>query len=48
MAKEETVAEAIVDVGLNRKAERYTPRPYGIAAALRVLAPRLVRRALRS
>ena len=36
-------AQAIVDAGLNRKAERYVPRPYGLAAAARVLAPRLVR-----
>src|SRR4051794_38520058 len=40
------VAEAIVDAGLNGKAERYVPRPYGFAAALRTLAPGLVRRAL--
>lgn len=39
------VAEAIVDAGLRGKAERYVPRPYWIAAALRVLAPALVRRA---
>jgi short-subunit dehydrogenase len=37
-------AEAIVDAGLNGKAERYVPRFYGIAAGLRVLAPWLVRR----
>ncbi len=37
-------AEAIVDAGLGGKPERYVPRYYGIAAALRVLAPRLVRR----
>ena len=41
------VAEAIVDAGLHGKAERYVPRPYGMAAALRVLTPALVRRALR-
>jgi short-subunit dehydrogenase len=41
----EAGARAIVDAGLNRKAERYVPRAYGIAAALRVVAPRLVRRA---
>jgi short-subunit dehydrogenase len=41
----ERVAEAIVDAGPGGKAERYVPRPYGIAAALRVVAPRLVRRA---
>ena len=36
-------AQAIVDAGLGRKAERYVPRPYGIAAAARVVAPWLVR-----
>ena len=40
----EKVAEAIVDVGLRGRAERYVPRPYWIPAALRVLAPALVRR----
>jgi uncharacterized protein len=39
-------AEAIVQAGLGRKPERYVPRPYGLAAALRVLAPRLTRRVL--
>jgi uncharacterized protein len=38
-------AQAIVDAGLGRKAERYVPRPYALAAALRVLTPRLVRMA---
>jgi uncharacterized protein len=38
------VAEAIVDAA-GGKAERYVPRPYALAAALRVLAPGLVRRA---
>jgi short-subunit dehydrogenase len=42
----ERAAEAIVQAGLGRKPERYVPRPYGLAAALRVLAPGLVRRAL--
>jgi short-subunit dehydrogenase len=46
VGKPEWVAEAVVDAGLRGKPERYTPRPYGIAAALRVLTPRLVRRAL--
>ena len=41
----EKVAEAIVQAGPGGRAERYVPRPYGIAAGLRVLAPRLVRRA---
>jgi uncharacterized protein len=44
----EKVAEAIMDAGPGRKAERYVPRGYGIAAAARVLAPRLVRRVLSS
>jgi short-subunit dehydrogenase len=39
-------AEAIYEAGVLRKPERYVPRPYWIAAALRILAPRLVRRAL--
>jgi short-subunit dehydrogenase len=39
-------AEAIVQAGLGRKPERYVPRPYGIAAALRMVAPGLVRRVL--
>jgi len=37
-------AQAIIDAGLNRKAERYVPRPYGLAAALRMVTPSLVRR----
>jgi short-subunit dehydrogenase len=39
-------AEAIYQAGLGRHPERYVPRPYGLAAALRVLAPGLVRRVL--
>jgi len=39
-------AEAIVEAGLGRRPERYVPRFYGIAAVLRVLAPRLVRRVM--
>jgi short-subunit dehydrogenase len=42
----EKAAEAIVDAGLRGKAERYVPRPYGVLAALRFVAPRLVRRVL--
>ena len=42
----ETGAEAIVQAGLGRKPERYVPRGYGVAAALRVIAPRLTRRVL--
>jgi uncharacterized protein len=39
-------ARAIVDAGLGRKAERYVPRPYAVASALRTLAPALTRRVL--
>jgi short-subunit dehydrogenase len=39
------VADAIVDCW-HGKAERYVPRPYAIAAALRLLAPGLTRRVL--
>lgn len=39
------VAKAILDAGPGGKAERYVPRPYWAAAALRIVAPRLVRRA---
>ncbi|HEV7529337.1 MAG TPA: SDR family NAD(P)-dependent oxidoreductase [Solirubrobacteraceae bacterium] len=42
----ERAAEAIYEAGVGRRPERYVPRPYGIAAALRVLAPGLVRRVL--
>jgi uncharacterized protein len=38
------VAAAIVEAGPGGKAERYVPRPYWIPAALRILAPALVRR----
>jgi short-subunit dehydrogenase len=41
----ERVAEAIVDAGPGGRAERYVPRPYWLAAAARVVLPRLVRRA---
>jgi uncharacterized protein len=39
-------AEAIYEAGIGRRAERYVPRAYALAAAVRVLAPALVRRAL--
>jgi uncharacterized protein len=42
----EKAAEAIYEAGVGRRAERYVPRPYALAAALRVVAPRLVRRVL--
>ncbi len=40
----EKVADAIVQVGPGGKAERYVPRPYWVIAALRMLAPPLIRR----
>lgn len=42
----DTVAEAILEAGPGGRAERYVPRWYWIAAALRILAPGLVRRAV--
>jgi short-subunit dehydrogenase len=42
----ERAAEAIFEAGVERRPERYVPRPYALAAALRILAPGLVRRAL--
>ena len=42
----EAVAEAIVEAGPGGRAERYVPRWYWIGAALRIVAPALVRRAL--
>ncbi len=47
VSRPEVVAEAIVQAGPGGKAERYVPRPYWFAAALRILAPALVRRATR-
>jgi short-subunit dehydrogenase len=41
----EGVAEAIMETGPGGRAERYVPRYYWLAAALRILAPRLIRRA---
>jgi short-subunit dehydrogenase len=46
VSKPEAVAEAIVEASLGGKAERYVPRAYWLAAAARVLVPRVVRRAL--
>jgi short-subunit dehydrogenase len=40
----EVAAEAIADAILKRRAERYVPRYYWLFAALRIAAPRLVRR----
>jgi uncharacterized protein len=42
----EAVAEAIVQAGPGGRAERYVPRWYWIGAAMRILVPGLVRRAL--
>ncbi len=42
----ERAAEAIYQAGIGRRPERYVPRPYALAAALRILAPGLVRRVL--
>jgi short-subunit dehydrogenase len=42
----EKAAEAIYEAGIGRRAERYVPRAYGLAAAVRILAPGLVRRVL--
>jgi short-subunit dehydrogenase len=39
-----TAADAIADVALRRRAERYVPRPYGLLAVARILAPGLLRR----
>jgi short-subunit dehydrogenase len=44
----EEAAEAIYQVGLGGRAERYVPRFYGALAALRTVAPPLLRRTLRS
>lgn len=42
----ERAAEAVYRAGVGRKAERYIPRPYVLAAMVKVLAPGLVRRAM--
>jgi len=42
----EVAAEAIMDAGPGRRPERYVPRPYAIAAALRMVAPRVMRRVM--
>jgi uncharacterized protein len=44
VAKPDLIAEAIIETGLNHKAERYAPRFYWLAAAARILAPALVRK----
>jgi len=42
----ERAAEAIYEAGIGRRAERYIPRPYFLAAASRLLTPATVRRVL--
>jgi len=42
----EKVADAIWDAGPGGRAERYVPRVYGLAAALRIVAPGATRRVL--
>jgi short-subunit dehydrogenase len=44
----EKAAQAVLSAGPGGAAERFVPRAYGLASAMRVLAPRLVRVALRS
>src|SRR5215204_4730137 len=44
----EQAAEAIAQTGLDGRAERYVPRFYGGLAALRTIAPGVLRRALQS
>jgi uncharacterized protein len=46
LSSPDKVAAAIIEVGPGGKPERYVPRPYALAAYLRILAPRLVRRVL--
>jgi short-subunit dehydrogenase len=45
VSEPDAVAEAIVQAGPGGRAERYVPRFYWFFAALRILAPRLIRRA---
>jgi len=42
----DSAAEAIFSSGIGRRPERYVPRPYSLASAVRVLTPGLVRRLL--
>jgi short-subunit dehydrogenase len=46
VSRPEKVADAIADVGLHGKAERFVPRAYWIASAMRAVAPGILRRAL--
>lgn len=46
VSKPEKAAEAIYECGPGRKPERYVPRPYALAAILRIVFPSLTRRVL--
>jgi short-subunit dehydrogenase len=46
VSRPERVAQAIYEAGPGGKAERYVPRPYALAAIVRILAPGVVRRVL--
>ncbi|MFL5897714.1 MAG: SDR family NAD(P)-dependent oxidoreductase [Solirubrobacterales bacterium] len=46
VSKPARVAEAIYECGPGGTAERYVPRPYGLAATARILLPSLTRRVL--
>ena len=46
VSKPEKVAQAIYEAGPGGKPERYVPRPYALAAIMRIVAPGLVRRVL--
>jgi short-subunit dehydrogenase len=39
----EKAADAVADAGLRGRPERYVPRPYGVVAVVRILAPWLLR-----
>jgi uncharacterized protein len=45
VSEPEVVAEAIMETGPGGRAERYVPRYYKVFAALRILAPAVIRRA---
>lgn len=46
MGTDRGVAEAILDCAVHRRAERYSPRYYGLAAVIRAAVPGLVREVL--
>jgi NAD(P)-dependent dehydrogenase (short-subunit alcohol dehydrogenase family) len=46
VADPEVVVKAVLECGPGGRAERYAPRYYGLFAALRVLAPGLLRRSM--